>query len=98
MGMQNCIIPLTIEPFNKSTDFLFINTSNPTHGKLIFFYNMNLQIIEWYLIHKIITTKSCLTVALEFPDCRIQPNRLTGIKLITCLIYSIKYLMGTSLV
>lgn len=69
-----------------------------TGGQLVFFNDLNFQIIEVYLFNEIILCKARPAMSLEVRNRRFQPDGLTKIELHTDFIQSVEYFMSAGII
>lgn len=69
---------------DASKDFLIFG-KHLFFVQFLFFNHLDLQIIKFNRLHKVILTESGLGMKLEVPDIRIQPDGRTEVELVTDL-------------
>ena len=65
---------------------------------LIFFYDLDLQIVKVDSLDEIILMESRLGVAFEFCDGLVQPDGFSQIELIACLFQGPEYFVGPGVI
>ena len=65
---------------------------------LVFFNDLDLQIIEFELLHEIILCEAGFSVTLELQNVLVQPDRLAEIKLQTDVIQCAEYFVGAGVI